>query len=151
MHGFQQGSNRAPHEYQFLPEQPTVRSESYERVAQSHYYGSPSDGPGTKTPPLSSGRSYIHGYEEVPVVYGVPNQVSSLNLMSQGKVGSLMPSTSGDYETIARKSPYMNMGMESPFSAHPTSGLDNALISSERRATQEEDAGRLERKRKVFC
>lgn len=143
------GSNRAPHEYQFLPEQPTVRSESYERVAQSHYYGSPSDGPGTKTPPLSSGRSYIHGYEEVPVAYGVPNQMPSLNLISQpGKVGSLMPSTSGDYEAIARKSPYMNMGMESPFSANPISGLDNALVPSERRATPEEDAGRVERKRK---
>uniref|UniRef100_A0A803N1P7 Homeobox-DDT domain protein RLT2 n=1 Tax=Chenopodium quinoa TaxID=63459 RepID=A0A803N1P7_CHEQI len=141
------GSSRAPHEYQFLPEQPTVRSESYERVAQSHYYGSPSDGPGTKTPPLSSGRSYIHGYEEVPVVYGVPNQMPNLNLMSQGKGGSLLPSTSGDYETIARKSPYINMGMESPFTAHPNS-LDNALIPSERRVTQEEDAGRLERKRK---
>lgn len=141
--------SRALHEYQFLPEQPTVRSESYERVAQPHYYGSPSDGPGTKTPPLSSGRSYIHGYEEVPVSYGVPNQMPSLNLMSQqGKVGGLMPSTSGDCEANARKSPYMNMGMESPFSAHTISGLDSTLMPSERRVSQEEDAGRVERKRK---
>lgn len=120
-------------------------------MAQPHYYGSPSDGPGTKTPPLSSGRSYIHGYEEVPVSYGVPNQMPSLNLMSQqGKVGGLMPSTSGDCEANARKSPYMNMGMESPFSAHTISGLDSTLMPSERRVSQEEDAGRVERKRKVL-
>ncbi|KAL2937885.1 Homeobox-DDT domain protein RLT2 [Bienertia sinuspersici] len=143
------GSSRALHEYQFLPEQPTVRSESYERMAQSNYYGSPSDGPGAKTPPLSSGRSYIHGYEDVPVTYGVPNQVPSLNLMPpQGKVGSLVPSTSGDYDAVGRKSPYMNMGMESSFNANQASGLDSVVMPSERRVTQEEEAGRVERKRK---
>ncbi|XP_057537451.1 homeobox-DDT domain protein RLT2 isoform X4 [Amaranthus tricolor] len=143
------GPSRALHEYQFLPEQPTVRSESYERVSQSLYYGSPSDGPGTKTPPLSSGRSNMHGYDEVPVAYGVQNQLPSLNLMShQGNVSNHMSSTSGDYEAMTRKSPYVNVGMESSLSTHPISGMASALVPSERRATQEEDAGRLERKRK---
>lgn len=57
-----------------------------------------------------------------------------------------MPSS--DYDNIARKSPCMGMGMESPFGAHPISGLENALMPSEGHGTHEEDVGRLERKRK---
>ena len=93
----------------------------------------------------------MHGYDEVPVAYGVQNQLPSLNLMShQGNVSNHMSSTSGDYEAMTRKSPYVNVGMESSLSTHPISGMASALVPSERRATQEEDAGRLERKRKVL-
>ncbi|CAM8958846.1 unnamed protein product [Rhodiola kirilowii] len=35
------GASRALHEYQFLPEQPTVKAETYERGNPSHYYGCP--------------------------------------------------------------------------------------------------------------
>ncbi|KAH9621076.1 hypothetical protein KSS87_004536 [Heliosperma pusillum] len=138
------GSSRALHEYQFLPEQPTVRSESYERVSQSHYYGSSADGPGTKNPPSSGGQAYVHGYEDVPVAYALPSQ--SLT-SQQGKLRSSIPSTSGDYDNIAHKSPYM--GMESPFSAQPITGQENAFMPSDRILSQEDEAMRVERKRKT--
>ncbi|CAO2813125.1 unnamed protein product, partial [Amaranthus hypochondriacus] len=128
------GRSRALHEYQFLPEQPTVRSESYERVSQSHYYSSPSSRLGNKTPPLSNGRSYIYGHEEVPVAYGGPNHI-------------MLP-TSEDYEAVARKSPYLNMGTESPLNTHLNSGRDSALVPPEMRVNLEEAAGSMERKRK---
>lgn len=136
MHAFKQGRSRALHEYQFLPEQPTVRSESYERVSQSHYYSSPSSRLGNKTPPLSNGRSYIYGHEEVPVAYGGPNHI-------------MLP-TSEDYEAVARKSPYLNMGTESPLNTHLNSGRDSALVPPEMRVNLEEAAGSMERKRKVL-
>ena len=103
-----------------------------------------------KAPSLTSGRSYVHGYEEVPPAYGVPNHVPNLNLMShQGKTGGTMPSVSSDYDNIARKSPCMGMGMESPYGARPITGLENTLMPSEGHVTHEEDVGRVERKRKV--
>ncbi|KAL9241090.1 hypothetical protein vseg_015240 [Gypsophila vaccaria] len=140
-----EGSGRALHEYQFLSEQPTARSESYERVPQSQYYGSSIDGPGTKTPPLCGGQAYLHSYEDVPVAYGLPSQSIT---SQQGKLRNSLPSTSGDYENITHKSPYMGIGMESPFSAHPITGLENAAMLSDKIVAQEDDAVRAERKRK---
>ncbi|GAB2274768.1 hypothetical protein Dimus_009541 [Dionaea muscipula] len=141
------GPGRALHEYQFLPEQP-VRSDSYERT-QSHFYGSPPDGPSTRAPPLSTARSYMHSGEELPLGYTLPAQMPSLSLSShQGKKGHLFPSTSGENDGITRKSPFVSMAVDSPFSAHPISGLDNALISSERCTINGEDVARVERKRK---
>ncbi|KAJ8432424.1 hypothetical protein Cgig2_016054 [Carnegiea gigantea] len=143
------GLGRALHEYQFLPEQPTVRSDLSERVAQSHYYGSPSDGPGTKTLPLSGGRSYMHNCEEVPVAYGTSTPMPRLSLMPhQGKAGGPVTSAAGEYDSIAGKSPYMAAGLESPYNSHLTAGLGNTLMPSERPVTQEEDVTRVERKRK---
>ncbi|KAK9664237.1 hypothetical protein RND81_14G027900 [Saponaria officinalis] len=113
-----EGSGRALHEYQFLSEQPTARSESYERVSQPHYYGSPMDGPGTKTTPLGSGQAYLHSYEDVPVAYGLPSQSMT---SQQEKIRSSLPSTSG---------------------------YENALVPSDKIVAQEDDAVRAERKRK---
>ncbi|XP_074284873.1 homeobox-DDT domain protein RLT2 [Silene latifolia] len=140
------GSGRALQEYQFLPEQPTVKNESYERVSQPHYYGSPADVLGTKNPPSSSGQAYVHGYEDVPVSYALPSQ--SLT-SQQGKLRSSIPSTSGDYDNIVHKSPYMGMAMESPFSAQPIIGQENAFMPSDRIVSQEDEAMRVERKRKT--
>ncbi|GAB4824907.1 hypothetical protein Ancab_007779 [Ancistrocladus abbreviatus] len=142
------GHGRALHEYQFLPEQPTVRTDSYERVAQSHYYGSPLDGPTIRTPPFSSGRSYMHSGEDLPIGGTFSGQMPSLTLLSQhSKQGHHLPSTSGEYDAMTRKSSYMNMAIESPFSGHPITGLDNALMSSEKHIMHDEDV-RVDRKRK---
>ena len=92
----------------------------------------------------------MHYYEEVPVAYGISTLMPSLSLMPhQGKAGGRVTSCAGEYDNIARKSPYMVVGMESPYNSHPTVGLDNALIPCERRVTQEEDVIGVERKREV--
>ncbi|GMG98559.1 hypothetical protein Nepgr_000399 [Nepenthes gracilis] len=142
------GPGRAVHEYQFLPEQPTVRGDSYERMVQSHYYGSTSDGPGSRTPPIPSSRSYMHGGEELPIGRSFPGQLPNLSLMSQqAKQGHLLPSVSAEGD-VAQKSSYMSIAMDSPFSGHPIMALDNAHMSSERCVIHDEDVLRAERKPK---
>ncbi|KAL2483357.1 Homeodomain-like transcriptional regulator [Forsythia ovata] len=59
------GASRALHEFQFLPENPSLRNDSYERAVPSHYYGSPADVQSARFP-SSSGRSFKHGNEQVP-------------------------------------------------------------------------------------
>ncbi|XVF02052.1 hypothetical protein REPUB_Repub04eG0143000 [Reevesia pubescens] len=58
------GSVRAVREYQFLPQQPTVRTETYVRVVPSYNYDSPNDIPNARASSLSAGRSFMHGNEQ---------------------------------------------------------------------------------------
>ncbi|KAJ6734162.1 HOMEOBOX-DDT DOMAIN PROTEIN RLT2 [Salix purpurea] len=117
------GTKRTLHEYQFLPQQPTVRAEAYERAAPSYPYGSPAD--------------------------GFSSQVPSLSLMPQeGRQGHLLPSASGEYESTSQKSPFTNVGMDVQVGAHPITALDNPFMSSDQRVTHDEDVLRMERKRK---
>ncbi|XP_059452338.1 homeobox-DDT domain protein RLT2 isoform X1 [Corylus avellana] len=142
------GAGRALHEYQFLPEQPTVRTDAYERVAQSYHYGSPADGPNSRTSSLSSGRSFMHGNEQVPSGYGFQGQVPGLNLLpQQGMQAHLLPSVSVENDTVARKNTFANI-RDSHFGAHPITRMENPFISPDRRVTLEEDVSRMERKRK---
>lgn len=142
------GAARALHEYQFLPEQPTVRTDPYERVTSSHYYGSPTDGLSARTPSLSTGRPFVPGNELVPIGYGFQGQIPSSNLLPhQGRQGNLVASASAEYDNIPRKNSFADVGMDAQLSPHPISALDNVL-SSEKKASLEEDALRIERKRK---
>lgn len=144
-----QGVGRALHEYQFLPEQPTVRTDAYERVAPSYHYGSPGDRQNARTSSLSSGRMYMHGNEHVPSGYGFQGQMPGLNLLpQQGKQGHLLASVSGENDTNSRKNTFTNV-MDAHFGAHPITQMENPFLSSERRVILDEDVSRMERKRKV--
>ncbi|XP_030929199.1 homeobox-DDT domain protein RLT2-like isoform X3 [Quercus lobata] len=143
------GAGRALHEYQFLPEQPTVRTDAYERVAPSYHYGSPADGPNARTSSVISGRSFMHGNEQVPSGYGFQGQVPGLNLLpNQGRQGHLLPSVSGEYDTVPRKNAFPNIAMDAHFAAHPITQLENPFLPSDRRVAHDEDVPRMERKRK---
>lgn len=144
-----QGAARAVHEYQFLPEQPTARPDPYERVgpSSSHYYQSPT----ARSPPLSTGRPFMHGNELVPTEYGFQSPIPSLSLLpQQGRHGHhVVPSVTNDYDSISRKS-YTTSGIDAHFgSTHPIIGLDNAFVSSDRQVRNEDEMLRMERKRKV--
>lgn len=142
------GTSRALHEYQFLPEQPSVRSDTYERAVPSHYYGSPTDVPNNRTL-LSTGRSSMHGSEQVPSGYGLQGQIPSLSVLpQQGRQGHLLPSASGDHDIVPRKNAIVTVGMDAHFGAHPITGLDNPFVPSDRRVSHEDDILRMERKRK---
>ncbi|XP_078439314.1 homeobox-DDT domain protein RLT2-like isoform X2 [Wolffia australiana] len=71
--------HRALQEYQFLPEQPTVRSESYEKIASSHFYDSPVD----RVSPLSTPAPYIHGNDHITQSYALQGQTSSSAYVAQ--------------------------------------------------------------------
>uniref|UniRef100_A0A6N2MME7 Homeobox domain-containing protein n=1 Tax=Salix viminalis TaxID=40686 RepID=A0A6N2MME7_SALVM len=87
-------TTRTLHEYQFLPQQPTVRAEAYERAAPSCQYGSPADGHNVKTGSISATLPFMHANEQVSSEYGLSNQVPSLSLMPQeSRQGHRFPST----------------------------------------------------------
>ncbi|XP_059659804.1 homeobox-DDT domain protein RLT2 [Cornus florida] len=137
------GAARALHEYQFLPEQPSARNDTYDRATPSHYFGSPTDVPSARTP-LSSGRSFMHGNEQGSSGYGFQGQMPSLSLLpQQGRQGHLLPSVSGEHDIVSR-----NIGVDSHFGAHAITGLDNPFIPSDRRVAHDDDPSRMERKRK---
>ncbi|KAL6134109.1 hypothetical protein ACLB2K_066342 [Fragaria x ananassa] len=142
------GASRTVHEYQFLPEKPTVRTDAYERAAPSHHYGSPTESRHPRIP-LSTMSSFIHGNEQVPTVYGFQSPMVGLNLLSQqGRAGHLLPSAAEEYGNVLGKN-LTNVTMDSHFSTHPINQLNNPLIPYARRvAHDEDDVLQLERKHK---
>lgn len=121
-----QSAPRALQEYQFLPEQPSVRSDTYERADPSHFYSSQHDGHSGRASSLSAGGSHLHGKEQVPTGYG---QGTSASLQSQqGRISHVL----GEYDR-------MDVQV----------GLENPLLLCDRRMSNEDEAARLERKRKV--
>ncbi|KAF5198625.1 Homeobox-ddt domain protein rlt2 [Thalictrum thalictroides] len=139
-----QTSLRAPHEYQFLPEQPSVRSE-YGRGDPSHYYNSGTEVPSGRVSSYSTGPPYLHGKEPV-ADYGFQGQLPSGSHPQQGRAGHVFSSASGEYESPHR-SPFANMGMESQVGSHPVVGIEDSFLP-DRQLSQEEEASRVERKRK---
>ncbi|XP_065874939.1 homeobox-DDT domain protein RLT2 [Euphorbia lathyris] len=142
-------ATRPLHEYQFLPQQPTVRADAYERVAPSYQYGSPADGHNAKSAALSSARPFMHANEQVSSGYGFPSPLPSLNLLPQeGRQVHLLPSATAEYETVLRKSSLTNVGMDTQLGSHPITALENPFAPSDRRVNHDEDVLRIERKRK---
>ncbi|MQL80851.1 hypothetical protein Taro_013301 [Colocasia esculenta] len=142
----QGGGPRALHEYQFLPEQPSVRSEAYERITSSHFYDSPVDNMSSRSP-LAAGGPYLHGNEQAGPSYAFQGQTSSSALLSQHGRQHAYPPGSSEYEIIPHKSPY-NTSSDALFGSHQIVGIENPYLSSDRRMIREEDATRIERKRK---
>ncbi|KAJ7948365.1 Homeobox-DDT domain protein [Quillaja saponaria] len=143
------GGSRTLHEYQFLPEQPTVRAETYERVGPTYNYGSPDNIPNPRTLSVSTGRSFLNGSEMVPPGYRFQDQIPGINSLSQQvRQAHLLPSASGEYGSVPRKNSFMNCALDTDFGAHPITQMDNPFLSSERRVIHEEELTRLERKRK---
>ncbi|GAY55581.1 hypothetical protein CUMW_165260 [Citrus unshiu] len=144
-----QGATRTVHEYKFLPEQPTVRSETHEKAASSYPYGSPADGSTARNSSLRAGHPFMHGSEQISSGYGFPGQLPNLNLLShQGRHSHLLPSVSGEYENILRKNSFISAGMDAHVGGQPITAMDNAFISSDRRVSHDEDVSRTEKKRK---
>ncbi|GAY55580.1 hypothetical protein CUMW_165260 [Citrus unshiu] len=143
------GATRTVHEYKFLPEQPTVRSETHEKAASSYPYGSPADGSTARNSSLRAGHPFMHGSEQISSGYGFPGQLPNLNLLShQGRHSHLLPSVSGEYENILRKNSFISAGMDAHVGGQPITAMDNAFISSDRRVSHDEDVSRTEKKRK---
>lgn len=135
---------RALQEYQFLPEQPSIRSESYERVPQSHFYDSPVAVPSSRMPSLPAGSQYL-GNDQIPATYTFQGHISSSGILSQQAREQLY---TNEYDSAPHGSPFQNSTPDPQFSIHQALGLENPLSSSERRIIREEDSCRTDRKRK---
>lgn len=147
---FFQGASKALHEYQFLPEQPSVRSDSYERAMPPQYYSSPNDMASSRTPvttTTTTTRSFTHGNDQMASGYVIPPpQVRSGS-------GHLLPPAAGEFDGGGgggRKSLTVSVGVDTNLGAHPITGIENPFCTPiEKRVTHEEDIARIERKRKV--
>uniref|UniRef100_A0A2P2JRC0 Uncharacterized protein MANES_13G141800 n=1 Tax=Rhizophora mucronata TaxID=61149 RepID=A0A2P2JRC0_RHIMU len=137
------------HEYQFLPQQPTVRGNAYERVAISLQHNSPADFHNTRTAALTTFSPFTQANEQGPLGSGFPSQEPSLShVPHEGKLGHILPSSARDYETVPLKDPFTNIGMDAQFSAHSLYSFDNPSISTDRPFTHSGDILHMERKLK---
>ncbi|CAN4105011.1 unnamed protein product [Withania somnifera] len=133
------GTTRTLHEYQFLPEQPSNRNNSYEQCVPSHYYSS-TEVQSTRTM-LSTGR---HGSEQVASGYSIPGHIPTLNLLPQGKQGHIFPA-SAEAEAAPQRS-LVNIEVEANYSGQSMMTTESPFMLSDRRVIHDEE--RMERKRK---
>ncbi|KAJ0823817.1 putative transcription factor homeobox-WOX family [Helianthus annuus] len=125
------GGVKALQEYQFLPEQPSVRSDSFDRAMAPQYYGSPTNVASSRAP-------MIPAYS----VQGPANIVPPY----QGR-----PGPSGEFDNVVRKSSStVSLGVDTPTppGAHPITGIENPFVTPAVVTTHEEEITRIERKRK---
>ncbi|MCD9641238.1 hypothetical protein HAX54_027327 [Datura stramonium] len=133
------GTTRTLREYQFLPEQPSNRSNSYEQSVPSNYYSS-TEVQSTRTM-LSTGR---HGSEQVASGYSIPGQIPTLNLLPHGRQGHISPA-SAEAEAAPQRS-LVNIEVEANYSDQPMMALESPFMPSDKRVIHDEE--RLDRKRK---
>lgn len=144
-----QGGSRALHEYQFLPEQPNIRSETYDRLPQSHFYDPPVVTPNSRVSSLPVGGQYLHGNEQAAPTYAFQGQLSNTSIPSyQGRQQIFSPGT-GECENAPQNNSFTNSASEAHFGMHQVLGSENPYISSDRRIFCDEDPSRVEKKRKV--
>ncbi|KAM0864539.1 hypothetical protein ACQ4PT_043854 [Festuca glaucescens] len=135
------GGSRAVHEYQFLPEQP---SETYDRGGRSHYYDTPVEASNSRVSSLNPGAHLLHGSEEMVPGYTFEGQ----GLLPQSGRPQLFPAVRTDYETNQSNSNLNSVPIDGQFGISEVAGFEDPLASSETRAYHDEDASRVDRKRK---
>lgn len=143
--GHPQEGTRALQEYKFLPEQPSVRGDAYERVSQPHYYDSTMEAPNTRVSSLPIERQFTHGKEQLTPSYTFQGQMSNSNLSQHGRQ-QLYGSSPTDYDNAQHSRSYIDPAIDPEQGIHSVVGIENA---SDRRICHDEDASRMSRKRKV--
>ncbi|XP_012449710.1 homeobox-DDT domain protein RLT1 isoform X1 [Gossypium raimondii] len=130
---------RAFHEYQFLPEHSSIRSDAYGLVIQSHFHESPVSG--------SRGRatSFVHGEEPLSRIHGIQGQGSrALVLPQQG----IIPSSSHVADdSFAERESFTN-GRNAPTICNPVLGSEDSYMLSAEQTLNNDAEPRIDRKRK---
>lgn len=141
-----QAASRALHEYQFLPEQPSVRSETYERLPQTHFYDPAAIPPSTRVSALSGGQ-YLHGNEQVDAAYAFQGQLSSTSIFPKQGRQQVFSSGQEEYENASQSNSFTHN--DEQFGMHQVLGSENPYLSVDRRMMLDEDPSQVERKHKV--
>ncbi|XP_011623601.1 homeobox-DDT domain protein RLT2 isoform X1 [Amborella trichopoda] len=146
----QVGTRTPPLEYKFLPEQPSVRPEAHERAAtSSNSYDTPFEALGHRGPSLSTGGAFLHHSEPLASSYAYPSQMVNVNRSSHGRHEHSYSQGSADYDSGQHKNSLAHFGSDPHVVPHPVLGLDNPYASSDQLICADEDASRMERKRKA--
>lgn len=141
-----QAGSKALQEYQFLPEQPSIISETYERPPQPHFYEPSAVPPTTRVSSLPAGQ-YLHENEQVAPAYAFQGQLSGTSILSHQGRQQVFPSRQAEYENASQSTSFTNS--EAQFDMHQVLGSENPYLSVDGGMFQDEDPSRVERKRKV--
>ncbi|PPD95680.1 hypothetical protein GOBAR_DD07289 [Gossypium barbadense] len=110
---------RAFHEYQFLPEHSSLRSDAYGLVTQSHFHESPVSGVRGRASP------FVHGEEPLSRIHGIQGHGSrALVLPQQG----IIPSSSHVADDSLAERESLTNGRNAPSICHPS---DETRIAKE--------------------
>ncbi|XP_021902107.1 homeobox-DDT domain protein RLT1 [Carica papaya] len=134
---------RALQEYQFLQDQPNLRSDSYGQGAQSHHHDSPLDGPRARASSIGLAN------EPQSKVHGAHVHVSRVRVLSQQeKAGHISSSAHGSDGIPAEMEPFVNNRIHASPSTRPTSGPEDPYVLSNGQNLNSDHDLRIDRKRK---
>lgn len=138
-----QTAARALQEYQFLQDQPSLRSDSYGQGAQSHRHDSPLDGPRARASSIGLAN------EPQSKVHGAHVHVSRVRVLSQQeKAGHISSSAHGSDGIPAEMEPFVNNRIHASPSTRPTSGPEDPYVLSNGQNLNSDHDLRIDRKRK---
>ncbi|KAM1689192.1 hypothetical protein PS1_037005 [Malus domestica] len=137
-----QATPRAIHEYPFLQDHSSIRSDAYGQVSQSHFHDSAIDGPTART------SSFAVGNEPLSRVHGVHGHASRVRLLSQQERQVVPYSSPVDDGSVAQRDSFTNVRVNTQFSDPPVvaPALENSNVLSEGQIN--DSILRMERKRK---
>ncbi|KAL4387184.1 hypothetical protein GQ457_09G002680 [Hibiscus cannabinus] len=136
-------ASRAFHEYQFLPEHSSLRSDAYGQVTRSLFHESPVDG--------ARGRvaSFVHGEEPLSGVHGIQGHGSRVRVLpQQDKTGIIPLSTQVVEDSLAEREPFANGRVIAQSSSHPVLGTEDSYMLSAGQTLNNDADLRNDRKRK---
>ncbi|KAI4341103.1 hypothetical protein MLD38_025869 [Melastoma candidum] len=139
---------RPVHEYQFLPEKPTVRAEGHERIASSYHHGSALENTNAGVPSISSGHQ-LFDVTDMTSGYGHPSQIPTLSLLPPSRSKSQnLASAAEDYHIDPQKNSTLTLEIENGLGVHPVDAMEDHVLPSDRWFVHKEEILRVEKKRK---
>ncbi|XP_039068408.1 homeobox-DDT domain protein RLT1-like isoform X2 [Hibiscus syriacus] len=136
-------ASRAFHDYQFLPEHSSLRSDAYGQVTQSLFHESPVDG--------ARGRvaSFAHGEEPLSRVHGIQGHGTRVHVLPQQDKTAIIPSPSQVVEdSLAEREPFTNGRITAQSSSHLVLGHEDSYMLSAGQTLNNDADLRNDRKRK---
>ncbi|XP_050214645.1 homeobox-DDT domain protein RLT1 [Mercurialis annua] len=136
-------STRVLHDYQFLPEQSSIRSDAYGEAAQSPYLDSLVDN-------LRGRPLFVPGDESLSRVHGAQGQTSRARLFSQSdKKRHVFSSPYEDDDYLLQRDSFTNKRINSQTCSQPVMGSENPDSFSNDQVFHTETDVRMEKKRKT--
>ncbi|XP_023554341.1 homeobox-DDT domain protein RLT2-like isoform X2 [Cucurbita pepo subsp. pepo] len=145
-----QMSGRTLHEYQFLPEQPTAKSDEHERDISSYQYGTHANVHSiSRTLPMASGHSFLHGHEQMSSSYCSQVQMPNLSIVAQqSRRSHNLLSSMGEHDNSLCRSSLVNISMNPLYGTHSTAHPEFTSILSDKRVVRGNNVVWIEKKSK---
>ncbi|GAV60333.1 Homeobox domain-containing protein/DDT domain-containing protein [Cephalotus follicularis] len=135
-------SARVLHDYQFVQEHSSLRSDSYGQPAQSHFLEFPPDDPRGRT-------SVVHGKEPSLRVHGAQGHAARVHVLSQqDKPGHMFSSPYGDDDSLLQGDSFTINRINVQSTNYPILGSEEPYVLADGQNLNDDADLRMERKRK---